>query len=99
MCSSVQGAAASAQLRQLSNIHSNAPRFIGVRAVVRSAPVKMLVLPLVVLPLVVLPLVVLPLVVLPLVVLPLVVLPLVVLLPVPTMASGLRNHPQQRAGC
>jgi hypothetical protein len=84
MCSSVQGAAASAQLRQLSNIHSNAPRFIGVRAVVRSAPVKMLVLPLVVLPLVVLPLV---------------VLPLVVLLPVPTMASGLRNHPQQRAGC
>jgi hypothetical protein len=94
MCSSVQGAAASAQLRQLSNIHSNAPRFIGVRAVVRSAPVKMLVLPLVVLPLVVLPLVVLPLVVLPLV-----VLPLVVLLPVPTMASGLRNHPQQRAGC
>jgi hypothetical protein len=89
MCSSVQGAAASAQLRQLSNIHSNAPRFIGVRAVVRSAPVKMLVLPLVVLPLVVLPLVVLPLV----------VLPLVVLLPVPTMASGLRNHPQQRAGC
>jgi hypothetical protein len=89
MCSSVQGAAASAQLRQLSNIHSNAPRFIGVRAVVRSAPVKMLVLPLVVLPLVVLALVVLPLV----------VLPLVVLLPVPTMASGLRNHPQQRAGC